>query len=139
MKIAVLIGFILCLSAQCYAQIDRQKLLYLQKSEKYRKMKNTGRALTVVGGAVWIYGIVTLVKSANAQYNNGGTPTSSSNKDAQNGSLAYLAGTAGLGAGIPLWIIGANNQKKYENKLQNLSIRFDVNPQNKGLTLTYRF
>ena len=137
MKIVVLLSFILCLSAQCYAQIDQQKMLYLQKSEKYRKMKNTGRVLTVIGGGLWIYGVVTIVNSINTS-NNGGTTTSSSG-DLQNGSLAWLGGIAGMGAGIPLWIIGGHNQRKYEDKLQNVSIRFNASPQNKGLTLTYRF
>lgn len=136
MKIAVLLCFFLCLSAQCYAQIDQQKMLYLQKSEKYRKMKNTGRVLTVIGGALWVYGVVTIVNSVNTT--NGGTSTSS-NGDAQNGALAYLGGIAGLGAGIPLWIVGGYNQRKYEGKLQNLSVRINASPQNKGLTLTYRF
>ena len=137
MKIVILLGFILCLSAQCYAQIDQQKMLYLQKSEKYRKMKNTGRVLTVIGGGLWIYGVVTIVNSINTS-NNGGTTTSSSG-DLQNGSLAWLGGIAGMGAGIPLWIIGGHNQRKYEDKLQNISLRINASPQNKGLTLTYRF
>ena len=99
-------------------------------------MKNTGRALTVIGGVLFVTGIVTLANNIKA-YNNG-SPTYSP-ADTRKGYLEYLGGIAGLGAGIPLWAVGGHNQRKYEDKLQNLSVRFNASPQNKGFAIIYRF
>ncbi|MEO7991746.1 MAG: hypothetical protein ABI663_19490 [Chryseolinea sp.] len=136
MKILIPLFVILFLTFQCYGQVDPQKLKYLQKTEKYRRMKNTGRAITVIGGVLLVTGIVTITNSIKA-YNNG-SPTYSAG-DTQKGFLEYLGGLAGLGAGIPLWAVGGHNQKKYEQKLQDLSVRFNASPQNRGFTITYRF
>ncbi len=136
MKTLVLILLLFSMSFVCYSQVDPQKMAYVKKSEKYRKMKNTGRVLTVLGGVLFVSGIVTLSKSS-IIYNSNGTQSTIGNPGL--GALEYLGGVAGLGAGIPLWIIGGHNQKKYDAKLQNLSVRFNATPQHKGLTLTYRF
>lgn len=135
MKTIVLLVFLFSISAHCYAQVDQQKLLYVQKSEKYRKMKNTGRILTVLGSVLFVTSIVTAVNSVNTTT----TGTSTQTSNGEYAPWAYLGGVAGLGAGIPLWIVGGYQQRKYEAKLQNLSVRINAAPQNRGLTLTYRF
>lgn len=137
MKTIVLLVFLFSISAHCYAQVDQQKLLYVKKSEKFRKMKNRGTGLAVVGTILFIAGIVTLSNVTYA-YNSSGVATATSGKPEQ-GALMFLGGVAGLGAGIPLWVVGAHNQRKYEKKYQNLSVRINAAPQNRGLTLTYRF
>ena len=91
------------------------------------------------GGVLFVVGVVTL---SNASYNtnyNGGYSNTSTTGNPEAGALAFLFGMGGLGAGIPLWIVGAHQQRKYNAKLQGLSFRFNMNPQGKGLTLSYRF
>jgi len=122
-------------------KVNRDKLFYAGKAEKYRKRKNTGATLTVLGGVLFVVGVATLANSSYNTYYNGstGTTTNSTTGNPEAGSLALLFGMGGLGAGIPLWIVGAHQQRKYEAKLQNLSFRFNLNPGGKGLTLSYRF
>jgi hypothetical protein len=116
------------------------KLFYAGKVEKYRKMKGTGATLTVVGGILLVVGIATLVNATSSSYTNsyGSTQTSTSG-NAGAGAVAYLLGVAGLGAGIPLWIVGAHQQRKYSKRLEGFTLRFNVNPQNKGVTVACRF
>ncbi len=116
------------------------KLFYAGKVEKYRKMKGTGATLTVVGGILLVVGIATLVNATSNSYTNsyGSTSTSTSN-NAATGAVAYLLGLGGLGAGIPLWIVGAHQQRKYSKRLEGFTLRFNMNPQGKGLTLACRF
>ncbi len=56
-----------------------------------------------------------------------------------NGLLVYLLGVGSLGAGIPLWIVGGHQQRKYERRFESVSVGFNLTPQNTGLTLRYRF
>lgn len=107
------------------------KLFYAAKAEKYRKMKSTGTTLTVLGGVLYVVGYATL--------SNATTYSSGSSNNVGTGVVAYLLGVAGLGAGIPLWIVGGHQHRKYNKKLEGLSFRFNMNPQRKGLTLAYRF
>jgi hypothetical protein len=116
------------------------KLFYAGKVEKYRKMKGTGATLTVVGGILLVVGIATLVNATSNSYTNsyGSTQTSTSGNAAA-GAVAYLLGLGGLGAGIPLWIVGAHQQRKYSKRLEGFTLRFNVNPQSKGVTVACRF
>ena len=109
---------------------DSDQLLYLEKVEKYRKMKITGTVLTVAGSVLLVVGTVTFI---NAPLTDG------SDTSLEEGVIGILAGQACLGAGIPLWIVGANNQRGYTKKLQQLTVRINSSPQARGLTLTYRF
>ena len=101
-------------------------------------MKNTGRTLTILGGAAWIVGIVTAANSTITTTNNGyGTQTSTTGNP-QQAAIELIVGTAGLGAGIPLWIVGSHNERKYD-RLQTLTITPYAIPRQQGLTLCYRF
>src|SRR5258706_14897128 len=116
------------------------KLFYAGKVEKYRKMKGTGATLTVVGGILLVVGIATLVNATSNSYTNSyGTTSTSTSNNAATGAVAYLLGLGGLGAGIPLWIVGAHQQRKYSKRLEAFTLRFNMNPQGKGLTLACRF
>ncbi len=112
------------------------KLFYAAKAEKYRKLKGTGATLTVMGGILFVVGVSTLLNVSTTTYGNGSTSTSG---NAGAGIVAYLLGVAGLGSGIPLWIVGAHQHRKYSKRLEGVSFRFNVNPRGKGLTLAYRF
>ena len=122
------------------AQLNEEKFFYLQKAEKYRKMKTTGAVLTVTGGIAFIVGIVILSNSTYTTTTNGyGQPvTTSTDGNAAGGALTFLAGGAALGAGIPLWIVGRHAEKKYQRKLEGVTLRLNVNRQSPGLALTYR-
>jgi hypothetical protein len=109
-----------------------ERLLNAGKVEKYRKMKHTGTVLTVLGGILFVVGVVTLENSVVTNYSNGQTTTTG---NANAGAAAFVFGMAGLGVGIPLWAVGAHNERKYNT----LSFRFNANPRGRGLTLAYRF
>jgi len=115
------------------------KLFYAGKVEKYRKMKGTGATLTVVGGILLVVGIATLVNATSNSYNSYGTTQTSTSGNAAAGAVAYLLGLGGLGAVIPLWIVGAHRQRKYSKRLEGFTLRFNVNPQGKGVTVACRF
>jgi hypothetical protein len=141
MKSILLCSCLLILTFQCYAQYDADKMFYLQKSEKYRKMKSTGTVLAVGGGILAVVGFVTLLNSTITETNYGGgqTQTTTTGHPVL-GAASFLVGLGGLGSGIPLWIIGAHNERKYMHKLENtVSFRFNVNPQRTGIALTYHF
>ena len=137
MKTIVSILFILILSVSSFAQIDQQKAQYLVKIEKYTRMKNTGIGLTVAGSVLTIAGIV-ILSNATWVEDGYGNYTTTDNK-AVGGVVCLLGGMGGLGAGIPLAIIGSKNKTKYEAKLQSVSLRINANPQNTGIALVYRF
>lgn len=139
-KRIVIICLLLLITFRMYGQVDSQKELYLTKIEKFRKMKHTGSALTVTGGVMLITGLAILANSSieTVDYGNGVTETTTHGNPVT-GLLVFVGGGASLGAGIPLMVVGSKKQKQYENKLQTLSARFNVNPQSSGLILTYRF
>ena len=122
------------LTGRVYAQQKTEvpvKIDYIKKVETYRKMRNSGTVLTVVGSVLAVAGTV---KMSNLK-NEGKYPYETT---FTNGSVCIIAGYACLGAGLPLWIVGGINHKKY-SKLRDLSINLNATPQSQGLTLTYRF
>jgi hypothetical protein len=139
MKLLILLSFLLVISLQAYSQMDPEKALYIAKSEKYRKMKGTGAALTVTGGILAIVGLVTLSNAETTTTSNGYGQQTQTSGNVGAGAAAWIFGNIGLGAGIPLWIVGKNNERKYVQKLENMSVSFNTSPQRTGLTLRYRF
>jgi hypothetical protein len=121
-----------------YAQPSTQqnsqnlKLDYVAKVEKYRKMRGAGAALTVVGSILSIAGTVTAL-------NNMDLFDESNDSAYVAGTACALAGYGMLGAGIPLWIVGGVQHKKYSTKLQELSVKINSAGPAPGLTLRYRF
>ena len=117
---------------------DKQKVFYLMKVEKYNRMKRTGAVLTVCGGILTVIGVANLSNSTpTTTYNSAGYPTTTTGSP--EGAAAFLLGITGLGAGVPLWIVGAHAARKYQYKLEGISVRVNVAEQQTGLTLTYRF
>jgi hypothetical protein len=119
------------LNSRLYAQQNTEtieKVDYAAQAEKYRKMKNVGTALTVVGSVLFVSGLVTMHNATDLYDGIFGT-----------GAVLFVGGCVSLGVGIPLWIVGGVQQKKYSAKPQQLSVRINATPQNQGLTLTYRF
>jgi hypothetical protein len=121
--ICLLFAIAMMVGTQSFAQQNPEKPDYFNQVEKYRKMKNTGAAVTVIG-AVLIFSVPIIV------YGNG---------DLQTAAVVTVVGIAGLGSGIPLYAVGKNNERTYKEKLQGLSVRFNTNYRSTGLTLSYRF
>lgn len=139
MKFLSALALLVFISVQSFAQrqdVGSDKMFYLAKSEKYRKMATTGTVLAVGGTILVIVGVVTL-SNVETTYSSYGQTTTSGNIEA--GIGAYLLGVAGLGSGIPLWIIGGINHHRYERKFENVSIGLNLTPQRSGVKLTYRF
>jgi hypothetical protein len=124
-----------------WAQFNSDKALYASKVERYTRMSKTGATLTAVGGVLFIAGIVMISNSpSTTTYNNFGQPqTTYTGGQAVGGALAIIAGVGGVGAGIPLWIIGSKNKTKYEQKLELTG--FQINPRDSwaGTGIRYRF
>ena len=57
MKFFTLSSIFLLITIQSFAQLNPDKLFYLTKAEKYRRMKNTGTTLTVTGGILMVVGV----------------------------------------------------------------------------------
>jgi hypothetical protein len=136
--VAMLFTFI---GAQAIAQQSlalQEKQLYFEKAEKYRRMKNTGTTLTVLGTALSIIGIAVILNSTETTTYNGSTQTTSSG-NAESGAAAYLIGTACVGAGIPLWIVGGISHGRYERKYQSVTVGASITSQQPGIGLRYRF
>ncbi len=131
-SISFLFTLILLATTQSFSQQNQEKLDYFNKAEKYRKMKSTGATFTVLGGALMIIGGVTMYHSTFNIW----TGEDSGNFEA--GAAAYIIGVAGLASGIPLWAVGAHNQRKYNQKLHGLSVRINASSQGRGLTLSMR-
>jgi hypothetical protein len=117
--------------------MNEDKLFYLRKSEKYRRMRNTGTTLTVGGTILAIVGLSTMVNAPSVQ-NANGTQTYTGDK-AVTGAVTYIAGVACMGAGIPLWIVGGHAHRKYNRKLESVTVRLNAGAEQTGLTLRYRF
>jgi hypothetical protein len=140
MKNSALFILLAVLSVNCYAQYDSDKLFYVKKAEKYRRMKNTGAILTVGGTILAVVGISTLMNATTTTtYYGSGTPATTNTGNAAGGAVAYVLGAASMGAGIPLWIVGGHARRKYERKLEAITVRLDLNQQTNGLTLRYAF
>jgi hypothetical protein len=135
MKALFLLLFILSMTIHAHAQIDKDRLFYLQKVEKYRRMKNTGTILTVTGGILFVVGLVTLSNVETTSNGYGQTSTTSGNP--AGGAVAFVVGSAGLGAGIPLWIVGSHARDKWQRKLDGVTVGLKINPQGAGLTVRF--
>ena len=127
---SVLILLVCAVSLNTMAQMDNQKLQYLKKIEKYRRVRNLGLVMVVAGTTMGIVGFSRIVNS---------TPTNpASDKD----FLLFVAGAPFFSAGIPLTIVGHSVKRKYEKRLQKnsgVSFQLLLKPKEQGLALTYRF
>ncbi len=139
--ILFLLAFLFVAQTTMGQGFDKDKMFYAGKAEKYKRLKNTGMLLSIAGGVLAVVGVSKINDSvSNSTYYNGTYyNNSNSNSGGETGALLFLGGVAGLGAGIPLWIVGAHAQHKYERKLEGIGVRLNINQQNKGLTLSYRF
>jgi hypothetical protein len=136
MKALTLIAITCLITLHTFGQIDSDKMLYLQKSEKYKRMRNTGVTLAVGGTVMMVAGLVTIVNNADAYNQSMGQNNAD---DVGRGALMYFGGAIAIGVGTPLWIVGGINHARYNRKLQSVSSRLTIYPRNRGIGLIYRF
>lgn len=140
MKTIVCILLVVILGIPTIAQINQDKALYEQKVIKYTKMKKTGTALAVLGGILFTTGTIVMLNSSVTTIEDGYGHTETYTEGAPYfGAAVFVLGMGGLGAGIPLAIVGSKSKRKYEARVEALSFRIQANPKYSGLTLAYRF
>lgn len=127
LPIAFLLTVLVAVSSQ--AQYRNDSTEYVVKIQKYRDMRTVGTLMAVAGTGLFIAGLV--IMEENLWWG--------SDQEFRNGSAVFLHGCAGLGAGIPLWIVGAHLHRKYSEKLKTLSLNFSAGASYRGLTIRYRF
>lgn len=96
--------------------------------DRYKKRRNTGRALTIAGGGLMVAGI-TLIATSDTDSGLFG----SLNTQSIIGSVGLVAGAASAAVGIPMWI---SNNKKMKQAEGGVSLGL-TNSGNIGLT--YKF
>lgn len=135
MKSAISIVILIAASLSVSAQFNQQQKNYVLKIEKYNKMKRTGILLTAAGVAACVVGISTMSDAVN---NNNSLGTIDESKF-RTGFFLYICTFPLLGTGIPFTIVGSVASKKYQQKLEALSVHFNITPQQQGIGLSYKF
>lgn len=127
-------------STLAYAQANKNEVLYSKKVVTFNKMRRIGIVTTILGSVANIVGVITISNSkVITNYDAYGYPQSVTTGTPLTGLVEVLAGSTALSAGIPLWIIGGINHKKYERKLNGVTLNFNISPAKAGLKFTYRF
>ncbi len=139
MKKLLALTFLIFLITPLYSQFNSEKAVYAAKVEKFKRMKTTGTLLTVAGGVLIIVGVTTISNAPSTTTYYNGQPQTTYGGNAPAGAVALLVGMGGMGAGIPLWIVGANAQRKYTQKLEMTGININLNQQSSGIGLRYHF
>ena len=139
MKISAIFCLFLFLSVSSFAQDNSDKVFYIMKVEKYKRMRNAGAILTIGGAALTIAGVSTLSKSSTDYYYYNGQQQTNTTGNPETGAVEFLVGVAGLGVGVPLWIVGSHAKNKYERKLDNVSVGLNFKGGSTGLRFAYRF
>jgi hypothetical protein len=105
------------------------------------RMRNTGRTLTIIGGAMLIGGIAVFNNADETYYSTG---YNSSTGDYEEGdpqaALGAVMIAGGIGMVIPgviLWSKGSKKYKRYMEQHEDESVSFNVNGN--GAFLCYRF
>jgi hypothetical protein len=135
----LLLGFI-NFSVTCQ---EDMKSRYQQKIEHYTRLRSAGSTMAIIGIGATIGGTVMLVDGA-SKYNKAYDPyysssTTTGEMEMYGGAIIMELGLDAIIGGIVLNSIGKHNIRKYNAKMQQLSLGINCRPNNKGLTLVYRF
>jgi hypothetical protein len=124
------------------AQLNSEKVSYQLKIDKYKRMKSTGIVMIVAGTVATIVGVSNISSAKYTTSTNpytGASQRTTNDPSAVTGALLVLGGAGLLGAGIPLTIIGSKKSKQYQRKLDALAIHLNINYQQQGVALSYKF
>jgi uncharacterized membrane protein len=129
---------LITLSFAAVAQQADQRASYQLRIDKYKRMKTGGIVMIVAGAVSTVVGISQLSSATSTSYTvtNG---VSQGDPKAATGTLFTMAGLGLLGGGIPLTIIGSKKSKLYQRKLDGLALHLNLNQQQQGLALSYKF
>ncbi len=139
MKLITFIILVLFSISAAGQQAD-QKVSYQLKVDKYKRMKTGGIVMIVAGAVSTVVGISQLSSATSTYYSNvNGVPQG--DPKAATGTLFTMAGLGLLGGGIALTIIGSKKSKLYQRKLDGvaLHLNLNLNPQQQGLALSFKF
>jgi hypothetical protein len=101
------------------------------------RMRNTGRALTICGGALAIGGIIMMNSADELYYTTTSGPSGTIEEGDPKGALGVLMTVAGVGMAVPGIIFWSKGQKKYNRYLEQQSV--SLNSTASGLSLCYSF
>lgn len=101
------------------------------------RMRNTGRALTICGGALAIGGIIMMNSADELYYTTTSGPSGTVEEGDPKGALGVLMTVAGVGMAVPGIIFWSKGQKKYNRYLEQQRVSF--NSTASGLSLRYSF
>jgi hypothetical protein len=99
------------------------------------RMRNAGRTLTIIGGAMLIGGII-VYDNADPYYDYNSQGTTYYTKEEQQAALGVLMIMGGTGMTIPGIILWSKGGKKYKRHLEREAA---FNFQGTGVSLSYRF
>jgi hypothetical protein len=99
------------------------------------KMRNVGRTLTIIGGAMLIGGII-VFDNADPYYDYSSQGTTYYTKEEKQAALGVLMVMGGTGMTIPGIILWSKGGKKYKRHLEREAA---FNFQGNGVSLSYRF
>lgn len=128
MKLLIPFFLAMLIAVSTHAQYKNDSTEYVIKIQKYRDMRTAGIIFTVIGTGLFVAGVAVMEENL-----------WDDDQGFENGAVVFLVGAASLGAGIPLWIVGAHQHKKYSEKLKGLSLNLQVRTAYQGITLRYRF
>jgi hypothetical protein len=101
------------------------------------RMRNTGRALTLCGGALAIGGILMMNSADELYYTTTSGPSGVVEEGDPKGALGVLMTVAGVGMTVPGIIFWSKGQKKYNRYLEQQQV--SLNSTASGLALRYSF
>lgn len=145
MKKTIVLVVILIFNSICFSQDYSQEELS-SRLRKSLRMKHTGQTLTVVGIVLEVVGIVLYVKGTMEEFDEIYDDDYDFDEDYDEynsssivGSLFTIGGTACLGTGIPLWIVGNIKSNRYRNLLNNSDMTLSLVAKNRGIGLQLTF
>ena len=91
------------------------------KAQSALETKRAGATITVLGALA--------LAAAMTMFNN----------DVDAGLGVGIGGLVATTIGLPIWIVGSVNHKKYTRQAQSLTVQLKATPHQSDLTLSYRF
>jgi hypothetical protein len=125
-------------SLSTIAQVNNEKVNYQLKVDKYKRMK-TGGIIMIVAGCVSTAVGISQLSNAKTTYYSNVNGVSQGDPNAATGALFTTAGLGLLGGGITLAVIGSKKSNYYQRKMDAIALHINVNPQQQGLVLSYKF
>jgi len=135
--IPIIIFQIILLNFSISAQKVSDKDLYVSKIKSYDKMYKNGIKMLDIGTFVALNGAFAYALKSYDSYKDFQNQNTSINKSYI--KMTVYTGTILMATGLAFTITGYICKRKYQNKLNNLSLSVQFNPKQKGIGIKYRF